>query len=312
MSLPNGVLWKDTEGNPLHAHGGGMLQENGYYYWFGENRLGRRRVSCYRSANLTDWEFRGVVLTLDSPFEEIDIRTDPQLEDKETGKGCNIERPKVIYNKLTGKYVMWMHWENGQNYSAARAAIATCDTPDGNYTYHGSFNPIGHMSRDCTLFVDDDDKAYFISAARGNADLHIYRLADDYLSIDKHVRTLWPGQYREAPTVVKKSGIYFMISSACTGWAPNQGKFAWSAGIDRDWSMLYNFGDATTFDTQPTYILPVAGQEGTEYLYISDRWNAEDYHASSYVILKLEFPDDRTVSINWQPEFQRTGEDAWQ
>ncbi|UUZ95508.1 hypothetical protein LJK87_14265 [Paenibacillus sp. P25] len=67
MFVNSGIIWTDTSGDPIHAHGGGMLQAGEYVYWFGENRVGRRRVSCYRSANLKDWEFRGDVLTLDSP-----------------------------------------------------------------------------------------------------------------------------------------------------------------------------------------------------------------------------------------------------
>ena len=76
---------------------------------------------------------------------------------------------------------MWAHWEMPSDYKLARCAVAVCDTIDGDYTYLGSFNPMGYMSRDCTLFVDDDKCAYFISAARDNQDLHIYCLTEDYL-----------------------------------------------------------------------------------------------------------------------------------
>lgn len=298
--LLNGTQWTDTSGRPIHAHGGGMLQNGDYIYWFGENRQGSKRVSCYRSSDLMDWEFRGDVLTLDSPFHPLEIHTDPELiTDAETQRGANIERPKVIYNQRTDQYVMWMHWENGANYAAARCSIATCDTIDGNYTYHGSFNPCGFMSRDCTLFVDDDGTAYFISAARENADLHIYRLSEDYLSIDEHVTLLWPGQYREAPAVVKRNGVYFMVTSGCTGWEPNQGKYAYSDSLTGNWSQLFDFGGPTTFDTQPTYILPISGKESINYLYVGDRWDPSDYYRSSYVILPIQFPDDKSMILEW-------------
>ena len=106
---------------------------------------------------------------------------------------------------------MWMHWERPNDYREARCAVAVCDTIDGDYTYLGSFNPLGYMSRDCTLFKDDDGTAYFISAANNNADIHIYRLTDDYLAIDSLVQILWPGQWREAPVVFKKTA--FIICS---------------------------------------------------------------------------------------------------
>ncbi|RIX59522.1 beta-xylosidase [Paenibacillus nanensis] len=299
MTIDNGKQWMDTNGQPIRAHGGGFLFDNGFYYWFGENRTGGRKVSCYRSADLTEWEWRGDVLTLESEAEPIYYRTSLEMNPFSTENGANIERPKVLFNAKTGKYVMWMHWENGRDYKDARCAVATSDTVDGAYTYRGSFNPIGHMSRDCTLFQDDDGTAYFISAARDNADLLVYRLSDDYLSIDELVRTLWPGQYREAPAVVKHHGLYYLISSACTGWLPNQGTYAYADSLTGRWSPLYPLGDATTYDTQPTFILPIAGSKTTSYLYIGDRWDPSDYHRSTYAFLKLDIPEDRVMKLEW-------------
>lgn len=276
-----------------------MIRVGEYMYWYGENRQDKTRVSCYRSTNMIDWEFRGDLLTLDSPFRKIDTWTNAQLTDAETGKGSNIERPKIVYNPTTGKFVMWMHWENGNDYSAARCAIATCDTIDGKYVYHGSFNPVGNMSRDCTLFVDDDGTAYFITASRGNADLHIYSLGVDFLSIDEHVKTLWPGQYREAPAMVKRNGVYFLVTSGCTGWEPNQGKYAFAHSISGKWSGLYDFGGPTTYDTQPTQIITLQGEITTNYLYLGDRWDPSNYQESSYAILPLEFPDEKTIALTW-------------
>lgn len=304
-SIRNGDVWLDTDGHPIHAHGGGFLKEGEYYYWFGEDRRGRNRVSCYRSNNLTEWEYRGNVLTLDARFEGLDMRTDPRLiTDPDNGIGANIERPKVLRNPKTGTYVMWMHWENGRDYKDARCAVAVCDTVDGEYVYRGSFNPIGQMSRDCTLFQDDDGTAYFISAARDNADLIVYRLSEDYLSIDEQVRTLWPGQFREAPAMCKKDGVYFLLTSACTGWLPNQGKYAYSRQIDGRWSSLRNFGGSTTYDSQPAFILPVHGSESTTYLYVGDRWDPSDYFNSRYVFLPLLFSDETTLALNWADQLE--------
>lgn len=260
----------------------------------------RNRVSCYRSANLMEWEFCNHVLTLDAFTRSIAVRTDLSLVSAQ-GKGTNIERPKILYNAATQKFVMWMHWENGTDYKAARCAVATCDRIDGDYVYLGSFNPLGCMSRDCTLFQDEDGTAYFISAARDNADIHIYRLSEDYLSIDEHIRTLWPGQYREAPALFKKDGVYFMLTSGCTGWKPNQGKFAYSLSLSGKWSPLLNFGDATTYSSQSTFVLPFPGNSRTLYLYIGDRWDASDYHNSTYVMLPLQFSDERSLRLEWSP-----------
>ncbi len=184
-------IWTDTTGKNINASCGSILQHAGVYYWFGENRDGRGHVTCYSSTNLQDWTFRKMVLK--------------NLGD-ETGF---TERPKVIYNKKTKQYVMWMHKEGiskdgVRNYREARAAVATCKTIDGDYRYLGSFRPLGNMSRDDYLFKDDDGTAYFISASNENADLKMYRLTDDYLKIDCEVTTLFKGQYREAPVLFKR------------------------------------------------------------------------------------------------------------
>ncbi|WP_437641704.1 RICIN domain-containing protein [Sorangium sp. So ce854] len=299
--MVNGIQWADTSGNPIQAHGGGMIKVGPYYYWFGENRNPNGTfyaVSCYRSSDLRHWEFRNHVLTMDS-----DDDLDP----------ANIERPKVVYNESTGKYVMWMHWENGMHYGEARAAVASSDTVDGDYTYHGSFRPLagsgvtdhgkpGYMSRDCGLFVDDDRKGYFISASNENYDLNLYELTPDYLAIDRLAAVLFAGGHREAPALFKRNGVYFLLTSGATGWSPNQARYATSRSLDRGWSSMTNVADGTTFHSQSTYVLPVPGSSGTSYLYMGDRWAGAwsgRVNDSTYVWQPISFPSDTTMSMSW-------------
>lgn len=299
QKLINGELWKDTDGNPIHAHGGHMLKYDGYYYWYGEDRRENYYVSCYRSKDLATWEQRNQILTTESEMESIRVQTELILQNSD-GSKVNIERPKVLFNEQTQKFVMWVHFENGKDYSAAAAAIATCDTPDGDFVYHGHMQPFGHMSRDCTLYQDDNGYAYFVSAARDNADLHVYRLSDDFLNVDRLVHQLWQGEFREAPAIFKNKGKYYMISSYCTGWAPNQARYATADSIEGDWSLLEDIGDEITFATQPAFALPVSDDL---LLYFSDRWDAEDYFNSSYVILPFEI-DDGKLSLTYYDQVE--------
>ena len=306
----NGTIWKDINGSEIHAHGGHILKHGEYYYWYGENRKDNIYVSCYRSKNLKDWEFRKNVLTTNSPCENLlDFNADISLFNTENGvkKKVNIERPKVLYNEKTKKFVMWAHYENGTDYLCARCAVALCDTPDGEFVYCGSFNPLGEMSRVCTLFKDGE-RAYFISTARDNADLHIYLLNDSYTGIEKCAAKLWIGEYREAPAVFKKGEKYYMLSSACTGWAPNQGKWAYADNIVGEWSSLENFGDETTFRSQPAFVLPLINGKDTEFLYFGDRWGGkgENYFKSSYVVLKIKF-DGNKPYIVYDEKFDTSG-----
>ena len=307
-TLQNGTIWKTIDGQEIHAHGGYIIYFEDYYYWYGEDRRDNIYVSCYRSKDLLNWEFRNHVLTTESKTERYRVWTDTGLTYIDTNnavKKINIERPKVLYNKLTGKFLMWMHFENGINYSQSRCALASCDTPDGDFTYHGSFQPYGCMSRDCTLFCDEDDTAYFISSTRGNADLNVYRLTEDYMNCDKFINVLYHGESREAPAVFKKDGLYYLITSHCTGWNPNQGKVGFGKSMDGSFSIAKNFGDETTFHSQPAFVLPVEKNGQTKYLYFADRWggNGDLYFNSSYVVLEIQFAEDGTPFIEYAENF---------
>jgi hypothetical protein len=292
VTVTNGVQLTDTSGTLLHAHGGGMIKVGAYYYWFGENRNPDstfRAVSVYRSTDLRTWEFRNNVLTQGSAAELA---------------VANMERPKVLYNAATGRYVLWAHWENGVDYGQARTAVAVSNTVDGAYTYLGSFRPLGYDSRDMTVFRDDDGAAYLISATRVNADLNVYRLTADYTGVASLVRTLWPGSYREAPAMFKRNGVYFLVTSGATGWQPNQARYASATSITGTWSGLATLGDGITYGSQSAYVLPVQGTSTTSYLYLGDRWAGAwggPVNDSRYVWLPLTFGSATSMSMTWFP-----------
>ncbi len=313
--LLNEIQWADTNGEPIQAHGGGVLRVGEDYYWFGENRNPDNTfyaVSVYRSRDLLRWEFRNDVLRMTS---------DPDLNP------ANVERPKVVYNASTDQYVMWMHWENGRDYGEARAAVASSATVDGDYTYHGSFRPLadtgvvdhdkpGHMSRDCTLFVDDDGSGYFISATNENADLNLYLLTSDYLGVDHLVARLFSGGYREAPALFKRGSTYFLLTSAATGWGPNQAQYAASTALDVGWSSMMNIADGTTYHSQSAFVLEVRGTSEASFLYLGDRWAGAWgglVNDSAYVWLPLAFPSSNQMSMSWSNTLQldtTTGESS--
>ena len=97
-------------------------------------------VGCYSSKDLLNWKFEGIVLSA--------VKDDPN-HDLHPSKV--LERPKVVYNKKTGKFVMWAHVESA-DYSKACAGVAVSDSPVGPFVYQGSFRPNNAMSRDQTVF----------------------------------------------------------------------------------------------------------------------------------------------------------------
>lgn len=314
--MRNGICLQDEKGEMLHAHGGHILKVGEWYYWYGENRLEDIFVSCYKTKDFKNFIFCNHVLTAksktfdngkgwDLALTKAQEFLDNGLLRRTNEKGevlCNIERPKVVRAK-NGKFVMWMHYENGIDYLAARCAVAVCDTPDGDFTYLGSFNPCGFMSRDCTLYAEND-KTYFVSAARDNKDLHVYRLTADCLDIEAHVSALFPDQLREAPAFFRKNNKTYLLTSGCTGWAPNQGKWAVAEDIESAFSPLYDFGNETTFASQPTFVMQI---EDT-YYYFADRWggNGEKYFLSTYVVLPIAFDGDKPY-IEYKDEVELLG-----
>ena len=111
--------WNDTDGQRIEAHAAGMLQSSTDYrwYWYGESKkdgnLRDHGVNCYSAPGLSGpWRNEGQV------FHQSDVRVHDS-----TGPFV-IERPKVLYNKATKKYVMWFHLDTA-GYKYRHVGVAT-------------------------------------------------------------------------------------------------------------------------------------------------------------------------------------------
>lgn len=338
-SFHPGAIWPDDRGVHINAHGGGVLFHDGVYYWFGEHKiegeagnLAQIGVHAYSSTDLYNWKDEGIALT---------VSEDPKSP---IVRGCILERPKVLFNRHTKKFVMWFHLEpKGSGYNGALSGVAVADRVRGPYEFVRAFRPNagawpknvpaenrhplsanesaalarldllggpvpyypkqllfrrdfagGQMARDMTLFLDDDGSAYHIYASEANGTLHISRLSDDFLSpAGKFVRVL-PGGFNEAPAMMKWHGRYFLITSGCTGWAPNPARLLAADSIFGPWEELGNpcLGNdeqtARTFDAQSTFVLPVQGRRDA-FIVMADRWNSQNAIDGRYVWLPIEF-----------------------
>ncbi|MBN9381115.1 MAG: family 43 glycosylhydrolase [Chitinophagaceae bacterium] len=290
-----GQVWTDDKGEVINAHGGGILWDKGRYYWFGEKRDRQlsRGVNVYSSKDLYHWKYEGEALSLSRDSTS------------EIAEGCVMERPKVIYNRKTGKYVLWFHLElRGQGYKAARAAVAVSDRVTGPYRYIRSFRPNENMSRDMTLFVDDDGSAYHIYSSRENYDLRIARLSDDYLSVTS-ADSLIARDHQEAPAVFKYQGGYYLITSGCTGWAPNKASLYTSASIFGPWQRRGNpmrgKNADLTFGGQSAYVLPLPGKK-SDFIFIADQWNPKDLKDSRYLWLPVRWKDGLPY-VEWKDQW---------
>lgn len=348
QSIKPGELWPDTEGEHINAHGGGVIYHEGTYYWYGENRPARGfttevGVSVYSSQDLVNWKNEGVALPV----------SEKRGDDIE--RGCIMERPKVVYNEKTGKFVMLFHLElKGRGYEAARVGFAVSDTPTGPFTFIRSLRPNagkwpmdftkkdikraealdetkykewwtpewrkavdaglllkrdlsgGQMSRDMTVFVDDDGTAYHIHSAEENLTLNIAELTPDYLDYTGRYIRLAPGGHNEAPTLMKHDGVYWMITSGCTGWDPNEARMFRAKSMWGPWEQLptpFRGEDAhKSFHSQGTYIFKVHGTD--QYIFMADRWMPRSLKYSRHIWLPITFDEDGTPVLEWKEEWK--------
>lgn len=293
-----GEVWCDTDGQPIQAHGGGVLFDGGTYYWYGENKAapntheGRVEVlgvSCYSSHDLVQWKNEGVVLPA--------VPDDP-AHDLHSSKVA--ERPKVIYNAGTKQYVLWLHVDSA-DYAYARAGCAVSASPTGPFRYLGSVAPLGSDSRDMTVFQDTDGTAYLYFSSDMNQTLKIVRLSEDYLELTDVSASVFIGLSREAPALFVHAGRYYLITSGCTGWAANPAQYAVAPSPLGPWSILGNPaegpGAETTFESQSAFVLPVADRPGA-FVYLGDRWNPDNLADSRYVWLPLSVNGDQ-ITMTW-------------
>ena len=348
-----GVMMQDINGVNIQAHGGQIQKLGSKFYWIGEDKTNDYKpcpgIHMYSSTDLYNWSDEGLVLkTMQSESdlsEEYfynlygDLPAETQYaiyEDLWQGDGndgCVIERPKMLYNSKTKKYVIWFHADGttpstkGQsNYGKAKAGIAISDSPTGPFkllgtyllvvddNYSHSWDNVGGHVRDMNLFQDDDGTAYVIYSSDGNTNTYIVKLDSEYTGISKsngdtpvegvdYIVT-FVGNSREAPAMFKANNQYYMITSGCTGWSPNPAQYAISNSVLGEWKTIGNpctdDGASTTYNTQSTCVYKV---DDGEYIYMGDRWYSSTLRDSRYVWLPIEFDMEGNIYIrkysNW-------------
>lgn len=319
----------DNNGETIQAHGGQIQKWGDTWYWYGEDKSGGLApvgVHLYTSTDLYNWKDEGLVLktmesmdqfTTDAYFNSLYgslSAKEQELVYRDIDMNTAVvERPKVIYNATTDKYIMWFHADGPYNggdahsYWKAMAGVAIADAPEGPFRfisaqrlhtsqdYDGEEKDYG-MARDMNLFVDEGvdangdgvDDAYIIYSSENNATMYISRLNADYTGLDKvqgeavegtDFSRNFAGASREAPAMFQYNGKYYLITSGCTGWNPNPAKYAMADSPLGPWTDMgdpcVGEGASTTFGTQSTCVIPVDPETG-KYIYMGDRWYNPD------------------------------------
>lgn len=166
----------------------------------------------------------------------------------------------------------------------------------------------GQMSRDMTVYVDEQGKAYHITSSQDNLTLLISELTDDYLDFTGKYTTVAPGGQNEAPCIFKRDGIYWMICSGCTGWAPNEARMFRAKSIWGPWEQMpaspfvgeaagyHNMPANKTFGSQGTCIIDGVFDQP---VFMADIWNPDHLSNSLHLWLPISFDDEGVPVIRW-------------
>ena len=288
-AIVNGIPWYDQNQNPVNAHGAGIIKDGGKYWLFGEYKSDTSNAfpgfGCYSSEDLVNWKFERVVL--------------PVQKDGILGPNRVGERVKVMKCPKTGDYVMLMHADD-LRYNDPHIGVATCKTINGDYQLKGTLQYKGQPIKrwDMGVFQDEDGKGYLL--------IHhgpIYRLSDDYLSVDTMIANV--KGMGESPAMFKKNGLYYLLTSNLTNWERNDNYYFTATNIAGPWKKqgLFCPEGSLTWNSQSTFVFMLP--DGTP-MYMGDRWSyPHQASCATYVWLPMKV-NGASLSIphywqSWNP-----------
>ena len=274
-SIRPGQVWLDTNGN--RAHGGSIMYLDGTYYWYGENKekttgendIWHWGVRCYTSQDLYNWEDCGVI-----------IPPEPENPESSLHPSSQMDRPHIIYNKETKKYVAWlkiMHRDGTQT-----ETVMTADDILGPYTkVREGLKPLNMSAGDFDLAVAPDGKAYYYFE-RVHSETICADLTADYTDVTGYYSTHFPHTQppfvREATAHCLRKGKHYLITSGTTGYLPNPSEVAVADTWHGPYTVLGNphpdDESSTSFHSQISSIFKVPGKKDL-YIACADRWLPE-------------------------------------
>jgi hypothetical protein len=274
-SIRPGQEWLDTSGRRIQAHGGSILAVGDTFYWYGEDKERARHdngiwhwgVRCYASKDLYNWNDLGSIIP---PVED-----DPESP---LHPAQLADRPHIIYNTRTGKFVCWikiMHRDQSQS-----ATVLTSDSITGPYEIVASgIQPLGMNAGDFDLVVEPTDGKAYYYFERVHSELICADLTPDYTNVTGYYSTHFPHPHpphvREAPAYFRRGSKHYLFTSGTTGYYPNESEVAVSDGYHGPWTVLGNPHPAdttrTSYSSQITSVFRHPHKKDL-YIALADRW----------------------------------------
>lgn len=270
-SVKPGQIWLDTNGKPIQAHGFQVLEKDGIFYWYGENKEFTTRgshvwtygIRCYKSTDFYNWEDCGLIIEPDTvnPLSPLHYSQ-------------NLDRPHIIYCKQTGKYVCWIKSMDEDGYFV----ILQSDDLLGPYEYVRSLKPQGYGVGDFDLYADEETGKGYVWFERPHWEMICSELTDDYTDVttkySTHFVGLRPPYTREAPTHFVHDGKHFMFTSGTTGYYANLSLISTFIDYHGEYTDLGNPHPTDkynhSFCSQITDVVKIPGKD--LYVAVADRW----------------------------------------
>lgn len=270
-SIKPGQVIVDTNGKPIQAHGFQIMEKDGTYYWYGENKEKTRYgshvwtwgIRCYKSKDFYNWEDCGLIIPPDTvnPLSPLHYTQ-------------SLDRPHIIYCKKTGKYVCWIKSMDDDGFFV----ILQADDFLGPYKYVRSLKPEGYGVGDFDLWGDPKSGKGYVWFERPHWELICATLTDDYTDVtteySEHFVGRKPPFTREAPTHFVRNGKHYLFTSGTTGYYPNEsmvatftnphGKYIELGNPHPDDKWHHSFG------SQITDVVKIPGRD--LYIAVADRW----------------------------------------
>jgi len=253
-----------------------MHFEHGVFYWYGEdksqttstNGIWHNGISCYKSTDLYNWEKLPHLIEANHQDETSPLHPKRMMD-----------RPHIIYNQSTKKYVCFI--KVMVDLETQLTSILVADNFLGPYEFaNKDFKPHGMNAGDFDLVVDPVSQAGYYLFEKVHTELIVADLDSTYTKVEgkvsSHFNYEYPPLVREAPAHFVRNGKHYLICSGTTGYLPNQSEAAVADDIHGPWTVLGDPhpGDSEhlSFKSQISCIFEHPTKPGL-FIAMADRWN---------------------------------------
>lgn len=275
-SIRPGEVWLDTAGKPIQAHAGAIIAVGDSFYWYGENKEftdGKQGIESwgirfYRSKDLYNWEDLGPIIPPDTvdPSSPLSPKIFP-------------ERPHILFNPRTRKYVCWIKIRNPR-LSYQYRIVLTADQITGPYRLvQPELKPMGMSAGDFDLVVDADGSKAYMYFEHDHKEVVCIELSDDWTDVTdrftRHFPDGVPPNTREGIACFQRDGKIYLTSSQMTGYFPNPSSVAVADDYRGPFSEIGDLHpddrSRSSFNSQISYIFKHPGKRDL-YIALADRW----------------------------------------